>query len=117
MPPSLMVGHEMFSSMAATPSASDRMRETSAYSSSVVPQTFTMTVAWRARSSGSFSSTKRRTPMPCKPMAFSQKQPFDCDAAECRQVHEVVVFDAVAKAAAGRDDRILERQRANADGQ
>ena len=45
MPPSLMFGQEMFSSMAATPSASDRMRDTSTYSSSVVPQTLTMTVA------------------------------------------------------------------------
>ena len=40
-----MFGHEMFSSMAATPSASDRMRDTSTYSSSVVPQTLTITVA------------------------------------------------------------------------
>ena len=40
-----MFGHEMFSSMAATPSASDRIRETSTYSSIVVPQTLTMTVA------------------------------------------------------------------------
>src|SRR5581483_6374943 len=71
MPPSLMFGQEMFSSRAATPSASDAMRETSTYSSSVVPQTLTMTVARRARSSGSFSSRKRRTPMPCNPIAFS----------------------------------------------
>ena len=33
--------------MAATPSASDRIRDTSAYSSMVVPHTFTMTVARR----------------------------------------------------------------------
>ena len=71
MPPSLMLGHEMFSSMAPTPSASDRMRDTSTYSSSVVPQTFTTTVALRARSSGNFSLTNRRTPMPCNPMAFN----------------------------------------------
>ena len=45
MPPSLMFGHEMFSSSAATPSTSDRMRATSTYSSIVVPQMFTMTVA------------------------------------------------------------------------
>ena len=66
-----MFGQEMFSSMAATPSASDRIRVTSTYSSIVVPHTFTMTVAPRARSSGSFSRTKRCTPMPCRPMAFS----------------------------------------------
>ena len=47
MPPSLMLGQEMFSSMAATPSASDRIRDTSTYSSIVVPQTLTMTVARR----------------------------------------------------------------------
>ena len=45
MPPSLMFGHEMFSSIAATPSASDKIRDTSTYSSSVVPQTLTITVA------------------------------------------------------------------------
>ncbi len=44
MPPSLMLGQEMFSSIAATPSASDRMRETSTYSSIVAPQTLTTTV-------------------------------------------------------------------------
>ena len=33
MPPSLMFGHEMLSSIAATPSSSDRMRATSQYSS------------------------------------------------------------------------------------
>ena len=71
MPPSLMFGHEMFNSIASTPSASERILETSAYSSTVVPQTLTMTVAPRARSSGSFSSTNRLTPMPCRPMAFN----------------------------------------------
>src|SRR6185436_10454557 len=74
MPPSLMFGHEMFSSMAATPSESDRMRETSTYSSSVVPQTLTMTVAPRARSSGSFSSANRRAPIPCRPIAFNMPE-------------------------------------------
>src|SRR3984893_4490533 len=71
IPPSLMFGHEMLSSMAATPSASDRMRASSTYSSMVVPQMLTMTVACLTRSSGSFSSTNRWTPMPCSPMAFS----------------------------------------------
>ncbi len=71
MPPSLMLGHEMFSSRAATPSASERIRASSTYSSSVVPQMLTMTVAWRARSSGSFSAMNRRTPIPCRPIAFN----------------------------------------------
>ena len=66
-----MLGHEMFSSIAATPSASERMRETSTYSSSVEPHTLTMTVARRSRSSGSFSATNRCTPIPCRPIAFS----------------------------------------------
>ncbi len=60
--------------------------------------------ARRARSSGSFSSTNRRTPMPCRPIAFSmpagvstirgagcpsrsaRNSPFDRDGAERRQV-------------------------------
>ena len=71
MPPSLMFGQEMFSSIAATPSASDRIRASSTYSSSVVPQMLTKTTARRRRSSGSFSSMNRCTPMPCRPMAFS----------------------------------------------
>ena len=130
-----MFGHEMFSSIAATPSASERMRDTSAYSSSVVPQTLTITVARRARSSGSFSSTNRRTPMPCSPMAFSipagvstialggmpfalvQEQALHGDAAERRQIDQVGVLDAVAEAAAGRDQRVLQRQRADANGE
>jgi len=33
-----MFGHEMFSSSAATPSASDRMRASSAYSAMSLPQ-------------------------------------------------------------------------------
>ena len=124
MPPSLMFGHEMFSSIAATPSASDSMRDTSTYSSSVVPHTLTITVARRARSSGSFSSTKRRTPMPCRPIAFSmpagvstmrgagcpsrsvRNRPFDGDGAKRRQVDRVRVFDAVPEAAARGDERV-----------
>jgi hypothetical protein len=66
-----MFGHEMLSSSAATPSASDSTRATSTYSSRVVPQMLTKTVTPRARSSGSFSATNRWTPMPCRPIAFS----------------------------------------------
>ena len=131
MPPSLMFGHEMFSSIAATPSASERMRDTSTYSSSVVPQMLTMTVALRARSSGSFSSMKRSDADALQPdrvqhagrcfddsrrrMAFAlgQEQSLDGDAAERRQVDDVGVLDAVAEAAAGRDERVLESERAD----
>ena len=49
MPPSLMFGHEMFSSIAATPSGVRENPWTSKYSSSVVPQMLTMTVVPRAR--------------------------------------------------------------------
>ena len=44
MPPSLMFGQEMFSSIAWTPSASERMRASSTYSSIVVPQMLTKTI-------------------------------------------------------------------------
>ena len=71
MPPSLMFGQEMFTSRACTPSASERIRASSTYSSSVLPQMFTMLVAPIRRSSGSFSAMYRWTPMPCSPMAFS----------------------------------------------
>ena len=70
-PPSSMLGHEMLISMAATPSASDRIRAISAYSSTVEPQMLTMTTARRRRRAGSFPATKARTPMPCRPMALS----------------------------------------------
>ena len=56
MPPSLMFGQEMFTSRPCTPSASERMRASSTYSSSVLPQMLTMLVAPSRRSSGSFSS-------------------------------------------------------------
>ena len=73
--------------------------------------------------------------MPCRPMAFSmpagvstmrgagwpsrsvEEQSLDGDAAERREVDEVGVLDAVAEAAAGRDERVLERQRADANGE
>ena len=71
IPPSLMFGHEIFSSMAPTPSASERMRDTSTYSSSVTPHTLTITTACRSRSFGRRSRTNRCTPMPWSPMAFS----------------------------------------------
>src|SRR5581483_9779993 len=114
MPPSLMFGQEMFSSIAATPSASERIFDTSTYSSSVVPQTFTMTVAFRARSSGNCSSTNRRTPMP---FALGEEQPLDDDAAERREIDRVGVLDAVAEAAARRDERVLQVQRSDRDGE
>ena len=119
-----MFGQEMFSSIAATPSASDRMRASSTYSSIVVPQMLTKTIALRSRSSGSFSRMKRWTPMPCRPIAFSmpdgvstmrgggvpfalgEEQPLDGDAAERREIHRVRVLDAVAEASAGGDQRV-----------
>ncbi len=132
MPPSLMFGHEMFSSIAATPSASDRTFATSTYSSSVVPQMLTNTVAPAARSSGRRSRTKRWTPMPCRPMAFSmpagvstmrvgrvafalgEEQALDATPPSEARSTTAAVFDAVAEAAAGGDERVPERQRADA---
>ena len=132
MPPSLMFGQEMFSSMAATPSASERIRASSTYSSIVVPQMLTNTTARRSRSSGSRSRMKRWTPMPCRPMALSipagrfdnarrrmalargEEQAFDRDAAERREIDDVGVLDAVAEAAAGGDQWVGEAQRADA---
>ena len=88
-----------------------------------------------ARSSGSFSSTKRCTPMPCRPIAFSmpgrrlddarrrmsfalgEEQALDGDAAERRQIDDVGVLDAVAEAAARGDQRVGERQRADLNGE
>ena len=64
MPPSLMFGQEMFSSSACTPSASDRIRASSTYSSSVLPQMLMTFVAPSRRSSGSFSAMYRWTPIP-----------------------------------------------------
>ena len=130
-----MFGHEMFSSMAATPSASERIRETSTYSSSVVPQTLTMTVARRARSSGSFlvdepadadalqadrvqhAGGRFDDPRRRMALALGEKQALDGDAAKRGEIDQVGVFDAVAEAAARRDERVLQRQRADGDGE
>ena len=129
MPPSLMFGHEMFSSIAATPSASDSTFATSTYSSSVVPQMLTNTVAPAARSSGRCSldeavhadalqadgvqhaggrldDARRRVAF-----ALGNEQPLHADAAERGQIDDVGVLEAVAEAAAGGDDRVPERQR------
>ena len=75
----------------------------------------TTTVAPSRRSSGSLSATKRWTPIPCSPIAFSmpagvstmrggrmafalgEKQTFDRHAPERREVHRAGVFDAVAR--------------------
>ena len=107
------------------------MRDTSTYSSIVVPQTLTITVAPRARSSGIFSSMKRRAPIPCRPIAFSmpdgvstmrgagcpsrafEKQALRHDRAEGRQIDDVGVLDAVAEAAARGNQRVLEAERAD----
>ena len=71
IPPYLMLAQEMFISIAAMPSASDRMRAISAYSSTLDPHIFTMTTALLSRSSGSFSLINFRTPIPCSPIALS----------------------------------------------
>ena len=111
------------------------MRDTSTYSSSVVPQTLTMTVA-RARAqlrqlfvdeaadadalqADRVQHAGRRLDDARRGMSFAlvEKQSLDGDAAERRQIDDVGVLDAVAEAAARRDERVLERQRADADGE
>ena len=100
------------------------MRASSTYSSIVVPQTLTKTMARRSRSSGSFSRTNRCTPMPCSPMAFSmpagvstmrgggcpsrsaRNSPLTATPPSVDEIDDVGVFDAVAEAAAGGDERI-----------
>ena len=126
-----MFGHEMFSSIAATPSASDRIRETSTYSSSVVPHTLTMTVALPGAQLGQLLADEavdadalqadrvqhpgRRFDDARRRMSFAlgEEQSLDGDAAERRQVDQVRVLDAVAEAAARRDERVLQLERAN----
>ena len=92
-----------------------------------VPQTLTITVAPRARSSGSFSSHEavdadalqadrvehagRRLDDARRRVAFAlvEEQALDDDAAERREIDDVGVLDAVAEAAAGGDQRVLQR--------
>lgn len=70
-PPCFTLGQEMFSSYAVSPSASLRIRITSTYSSTERPKTFARIAVSYARSSGSFSVTKVRTPMFWSPIAFT----------------------------------------------
>ena len=49
--------------------------------------------------------------------AFGKKESLHGDTAERRQIDEVGVLRAVAEAAAGRDERVLERQRPDAGGE
>ena len=120
--------------MAATPSAWLSTLETSTYSSMVVPQTLTNTRAPRSRSSGSFSLTKRCTPMPCRPIALiipagvstmrggawpfalGHEEALHAHAAERRQIGHLVVLEAVAEAAARGNHGIGQGQRPDTDG-
>ena len=109
-------------------------RDTSTYSSSVVPQTLTMTVARAGaqlrqllvdepvhadalqadRVQHARPASRRCRGGGC-PSRSARNSPFDGDAAERRQIDDVGVLDAVAEAAARRDQRVLERQRADAE--
>ena len=124
MPPSLMFGHEMFSSMAATPSASVSTLVTSTYSSMVVPQTLTKTrgaalaeqrqllldeamhadalQADRVDHAGGRLDDARRRRGPSRSVMnrpLTQTPPSD------DEVGHLVVLEAVAEAAARRDER------------
>ena len=103
-----MFGHEMFSSSAATPSASDRMRATSTYSSSVEPQMLTMLRAPQlaqprqllgdeavhadALQPDGVQHARRRLDdaLGRVALAFGQEQALADDAAERRQVDDVL---------------------------
>src|SRR5262249_17925044 len=50
-------------------------------------------------------------------LALGEEQSLHRNAAERRQIDEVRVFDAVPEAAARRDDRVLEDERADRNGQ
>jgi hypothetical protein len=102
-----MLGHEMFSSMAATPLASDSRRDTWTYSSIVVPQTLTMTVLASRRELGHFlvdESAARRCPagrslehaVRCLddprrrvPSRASRNRPLETNGAKRRQIDDV----------------------------
>ena len=131
IPPSLMFGHEMFSSSAATPSASDRMRARSTYSL----QRTAADVHDHRRTAlaqlGELFPDEPVDPDPLQPdrvehargcldnsfgrmpFAFGEEQSFYGDSAEKREVDDVRVLDAVAEAAAGSDDGIRQFQRAD----
>jgi hypothetical protein len=49
------------------------------------------------------------------PLALAEEQALDGDAAQRREVHEVGVLDAVAEAAARRNQRVLEGERSDAN--
>ena len=87
------------------------------------------------RSSGSFSSRNARAPMFCRPMALSipaavsnrrggglpghrlARKAFGHEAAEPAQGDDVFELDAIAEAAAGGQDRILEGDAGDFDAQ
>ena len=49
------------------------------------------------------------------PFALGQEQALDADAAERGEVDDLLVLEAVAEAAAGRDDRVGQVERSDAD--
>ena len=132
MPPSLMFGHEMFSSMAATPSASERMRDTSAYSSIVAAadvdhhdraeraqlgqRLLDEAVDADALQADRVEHAGRRLDDPRRrvALALGQEQALDADGAERREIDRRAVLDAVAEAAARGDQRVFQRQRSDA---
>ncbi len=135
MPPSLMFGQEMFSSRACTPSASERMRASSTYSSSVLPQMLTTLVAPSRPQLGELlvdvavdadalqpdrvQHAGRRLDDALRrvPFARLEEEPLRHDGAERGQVDGVGVLDAVAEAAARRHERVHQPQGADRDGE
>ena len=134
MPPSLMLGQEMLSSMAATPSASRQhlrhfdvlvdggAADVDEHARAALPQQRQLLVdeamhADALQADGvdhagrRLDNARRRVPL-----ALGHEQPLHAHAAERREVGHLVVLEAVAEAAAGGNQRVGQRQRADADG-
>ena len=62
---------------------------------------------------------RRRLHDPCgrMPLTRSEKQTLDRNTTERRQVHDAGVLDAVPKAAGGRDERVVQPEAADVDGE
>ncbi len=71
MPPFLTLGHDILTSMAATPACPSSLLATSAYSSIVSPNMLATTLVSIPSSRGSFSEMNASTPTFCRPMALS----------------------------------------------
>ena len=133
MPPFFTLGQEMLTSRPAMPAAPSQTRATSAYSSTVSPQTLTRcTVSWRA-TRGSDVAHEGADADALQPDGVEETRGGLRDAgggvavprlhvealgdepAEPGEVEEVLVLDAVAEGARGRDQGVLEAEPGDLD--